>query len=158
ARRVVEMGIDEMSISVDGPNETHDLIRRREGSFKHILDSLTNLQEAQQELGRSNPSVGITCTISALNQHNFSEVLAWLKDSNVIPSREFEYMFYPERGAEKATEQLIPLPVEPKEEDQVLPFYLRNVDVDLFYEQVQKTLAKAKEYKLNAAFQPPITT
>ena len=50
AKRIVEMGVDEMSISVDGPNETHDFIRRREGSFKHILDSLTNLQEAREEL------------------------------------------------------------------------------------------------------------
>ena len=158
ARRIVEMGIDEMSISVDGPNETHDFIRRREGSFKHILDSLTNLEEARQELGRSNPSVGITCTISALNQANFSEVLDWLKDYKVISSIEFEYMFFTERWAEKATEKLIPLPVAPKEEDQVLPFYLRNVDVDVFHDQVQKTIAKAKEYKLNAAFQPPIKT
>src|SRR5262249_14056445 len=158
ARRVVEMGLDEMSISVDGPNETHDFIRRREGSFKHILDSLANLQEAREELGRSNPSVGITCTISALNQQNFSEVLDWLKDYKVISSLEFEYMFYTERWAEKATEKLIPLPAAPKEEDQVLPFYLRNVDVDVFYDQVQQTLAKGKDYKLNVAFQPPITT
>jgi MoaA/NifB/PqqE/SkfB family radical SAM enzyme len=158
AKRLVEMGVDSLSISVDGPNETHDFIRRREGSFKHILDSLTNLAEAQQELGRSNPSVGITCTVSALNQANFSEVLDWLKDFKVISSVEFEYMFYTERWAEKATEKLIPLPVAPKEEDQVLPFYLRDVDVDLFHDQVQRTLAKGKEYKMNVAFQPPLTT
>src|SRR5262245_20785505 len=152
------MGVDSLSISVDGPNETHDLIRRRDGSFKHILESLTNLEEAKAELGRSNPGVGITCTLSSLNQHNFSEILDWLKDYKVISSVEFEYMFYTERWAEEATEKLIPLPVAPKEEDQVLPFYLRDVDVDMFHAEVQKTLAKAKEYKLNAAFQPPITT
>jgi MoaA/NifB/PqqE/SkfB family radical SAM enzyme len=157
ARRLVEMGIDALSISVDGPNETHDIIRRREGSFKHILDSLTNLEEAQAEVGRSTPSVGITCTLSALNQDNFSEVLDWLKDYKVISSIEFEYMFYTERWAEKATEKLIPLPVAPKEEDQVLPFYLRDIDVDVFHDQVQRTLAKGKEYKLNVAFQPPLT-
>ena len=106
AKRIVEMGVDEMSISVDGPNETHDFIRRREGSFKHILDSLTNLQEAREELGRENPGVGITCTISALNQSNFSEVLDALKDYKVITSIEFEYMFFTERWAEKATEKL----------------------------------------------------
>src|SRR5262249_19304007 len=131
AKRLVEMGVDSLSISVDGPNETHDEIRRREGSFKRILHSLKNLEEATAELGKSNPSVGITCTISALNQRNFSEVLDWLKDYKVISSVEFEYMFYTERWAEEATEKLIPLPVAKKEEDQVLPFYLRDVDVDV---------------------------
>jgi MoaA/NifB/PqqE/SkfB family radical SAM enzyme len=158
AKRLVEMGVDSLSISVDGPNETHDVIRRREGSFKHILDSLTNLQEAQAELGKQTPSVGITCTLSSLNQHNFSEVLDWLRDYKVISSVEFEYMFYTERWAEKATEKMIPLPVAPKEEDQVLPFYLRDVDVDMFYDQVQRTVAKGKEYKMNVAFQPPLLT
>ncbi|HEV8439991.1 MAG TPA: radical SAM protein [Methylomirabilota bacterium] len=158
ARRLVEMGIDALSISVDGPNETHDLIRRREGSFKHILESLTNLEEAKAELGRSNPGVGITCTIFALNQRNFSEVLDWLKDYKVISSVEFEYMFFTERWAEEATEKLIPLPVAKKEEDQVLPFYLRDIDVDVFHAEVQRTQAKAKEYKMNVAFQPPLKT
>jgi MoaA/NifB/PqqE/SkfB family radical SAM enzyme len=158
ARRLVQMGVDALSISVDGPNETHDTIRRREGSFKHILESLTNLEEAKAELGKSNPSVGITCTIFALNQGNFSEVLDWLKDYKVISSVEFEYMFYTERWAEEATEKLIPLPVAKKEEDQVLPFYLRDIDVDVFHAQVERTLAKGKEYKMNVAFQPPLKT
>jgi MoaA/NifB/PqqE/SkfB family radical SAM enzyme len=158
ARKLVELGVDALSISVDGPNETHDLIRRREGSFKRILDSLANLHEARAEAGRDRPSVGITCTLSALNQRNFSEVLDWLKDYAVIGSLEFEYMFYTERWAERATERLIPLPVARKEEDQVLPFYLRDVDVDVFHAEVQRTLAKAREYRMNVAFQPPITT
>ena len=158
AKRLVEMGVDALSISVDGPNETHDFIRRREGSFKRILESLVNLEEAKTELGRSNPGVGITCTISALNQGNFGEVLDWLRDYKVISSVEFEYMFYTERWAEEATEKLIPLPVAKKEEDQVLPFYLRDVDVDVFHEQVQRTVAKGKEYKMNVAFQPPLKT
>jgi MoaA/NifB/PqqE/SkfB family radical SAM enzyme len=158
ARRLVEMGIDALSISVDGPNETHDFIRRRDGSFKRILDSLVNLDEAKSELGRSTPGVGITCTVSALNQLNFSEVLDWLKDYRVITSVEFEYMFYTERWAERATEQLIPLPATKKEEDQVLPFYLRDVDVDVFHAEVQRTLAKGKEYRMNVAFQPPLTS
>jgi MoaA/NifB/PqqE/SkfB family radical SAM enzyme len=158
ARRIVELGTDALSISVDGPNETHDFVRRRDGSFKRILESLTNLAEAREELGRSNPGVGITCTISALNQSNFSEVLDWLRDYKVITSVEFEYMFYTEPWAERATEKLIPLPVAHKEENQVLPFYLRDVNVDLFHEQVQATLRKGKEYKMNVAFQPPMTS
>ncbi len=158
ARRLVEMGVDALSISVDGPNETHDVVRRREGSFKRILESLSNLAEARAELGRTTPSVGITCTISALNQSNFSEVLDWLKEYDVITSVEFEYMFYTERWAEKATEKLIPLPVAHKEENQVLPYYLRDVDIDVFHEQVQRTLAKGKEYGMNVAFQPPMTS
>ena len=158
ARKLVELGIDSLSISIDGPNETHDLIRRRDGSFKRILEGLANLQEAKEELGAAHPSVGITCTLSALNQENFSEVLDWLRDYKVISSLEFEYMFYTEQWASDATEKLIPLPVARKEENQVLPFYLRDVNVDVFYEQLQRAEAKAKEYGMNVAFQPPLKT
>jgi len=158
AKRLVELGIDSLSISIDGPNETHDFIRRREGSFKRILEGLANLQEAKEELRAAHPSVGITCTLSALNQGNFSEVVDWLKDYKVISSLEFEYMFYTEQWASEATEKLIPLPVARKEEDQVLPFYLRDIDVDVFYEQVERAKAKARAYGMNVAFQPPLKT
>jgi len=156
ARRLVELGLDALSISVDGPDKTHDLIRRREGSFRRILDALGNLEEARSEAGGLRPAVGITCTLSALNQHNFSEVLDWLRGYRIVTSVEFEYMFYTEPWAAAATEALIPLPVARKEE--VLPFYLRDVDVEAFYDQVQRTRAKAKEYGMNVAFQPPLTT
>ncbi len=158
ARRLVELGVDALSISVDGPDKTHDLIRRRDGSFQRILDALANLEEARQAAGQARPAVGITCTLSALNQHNFSEVLDWLRDYRIVTSVEFEYMFYTEPWAAAATEALIPLPVTRKEEDQVLPFYLRDVEVEVFHEQVQRAQAKAREYGMNVAFQPPLTS
>jgi MoaA/NifB/PqqE/SkfB family radical SAM enzyme len=155
---LVELGVDALSISIDGPDQTHDLIRRRKGSFKRILEGLTNLQEAKSELGRDKPSIGITCTIFALNQHNFGEVLDWLKEFKIVSSVEFEYMFYTEEEASLATQKIIPLPVVRKEEDHLLPFELRNIDVDVFYDQVQRTLAQAREYGMNVAFQPPLKT
>jgi MoaA/NifB/PqqE/SkfB family radical SAM enzyme len=158
ARQLVELGVDALSVSIDGPDETHDFIRRRQGSFKRILAGLANLQEAKAALGREKPSVGITCTIFALNQGNFSQVLDWLKEYKVVSSVEFEYMFYTEEWATEATQKMIPLPVVRKEEDQILPFELRNIDVDVFYAEVQRTQAKAKEYSINAVFQPPLQT
>jgi MoaA/NifB/PqqE/SkfB family radical SAM enzyme len=158
AKRLVELGVDALSVSIDGPDETHDLIRRRKGSFRHILDGLANLQEAKAAQGSAIPSVGITCTIFALNQHNFSEVLDWLKEYSVVSSVDFEYMFYTEPWASEATQKMIPLPVIQKEENQVLPFELRNVDVDVFHNEVQRTRAKAKEYGINVGFQPPLQT
>ena len=158
AKRIVEMGVDEMSISVDGPNETHDFIRRREGSFKHILDSLTNLAggprgAGSRESGRGHHVHHLRAQPVELQRG------ARLRSRTTRSSRRSSSSTCSTRsaGRRRRRKSSFRLPVAPKEEDQVLPFYLRDVDIDIFHAEVQKTLAKAKEYKLNAAFQPPIT-
>ena len=135
----------------------HDEIRRGKGSFRRLLDGIKNVQDAKRELGLKRPKIGITVTISALNQHRYSEVLDWLKDSGV-DTVDFDYMFYttPEHNSE--TEKLIPLPVHHKEEDQDLPMYLRQVDGQVLYEESQKAIRKAEEYGMSIGFGPPLET
>ena len=53
------------------------------------------------------PKIGITVTVSALNQHRYSEVLDWLKDTGV-DTVDFDYMFYTTPEHNRETEALIP--------------------------------------------------
>jgi len=96
-------------------------------------------------------------TISALNQHRYSEVLDWLKDVGV-DTVDFDYMFYTTPDHNRETEALIPLPVERKEEDQNLPMYLRQVNGNTLYEESQKAIRKGEEYGISVGFGPPLKT
>ena len=127
ARQLVSLKPHALSISIDGPDDLHDEIRRGKGSFRRLLEGIRNVQEAKRELGVKRPKIGITVTVSALNQHRYSEVLDWLKDTGV-DTVDFDYMFYTTPEHNEQTEKLIPLPVHHKEEDQDLPMYLRQVD------------------------------
>ncbi len=154
ARRLVEVGVDALSVSVDGPEQKHDEIRRGRGSFRRILEGLSLLKEEKAALGRKKPSVGITVTIFALNQDCFSEVLDAVHPLGVS-SVDFDYMFFTDEEAIRRTREMIPLPVYPKEEDQVLPLELRQVDAEVMYAEVQRARAKAKQYGISIDFGPP---
>jgi radical SAM protein with 4Fe4S-binding SPASM domain len=157
ADRLVELGVDSMSVSIDGPDATHDEIRRGKGSFKRLCEGIRNLSAAKQARGAARPLIGITCTIFALNQHDFSEVIDGVHDLGVT-SVDFEYMFYTTHDAIARTRAMIPLPFRPKEEDQVLSDELRAVDPDVFLAQVKLAEAKGKRYGIPVSFGPPFKT
>lgn len=155
ARRLVGLRPHALSISIDGPDDLHDEIRRGKGSFRRLLEGIRNIQEAKRELGVKRPKIGITVTVSALNQHRYSEVLDWLKGTGV-DTVDFDYMFYTTPEHDRQTEALIPLPVHHKEEDQDLPMYLRQVNGHVLHEESQKAIRKGEEYGIPIGFGPPL--
>ena len=157
ARQLVEWDVDALSISIDGPDQVHDLIRRREGSFRRLMEGLKVLKEEKEKLGKTNPSVGISVTLFALNQDRFSEVVDAVRDLNVS-SVDFDFMFFTDEESIRRTREMIPLPVHPKEEDQVLPDELRNVDVDLMFAEMQAAREKSQRYGVPITFGPAFTT
>jgi radical SAM protein with 4Fe4S-binding SPASM domain len=157
AKALVELGVDSMSVSIDGPGATHDEIRRGPGSFERLAAGIANITAAKRARGATRPYVGITCTIFAKNQHNFSDVIEAVKDLGVT-SVDFEYMFYTTQDAIDRTRKMIPLPYRPKEENQILPDELRKVDPDVFMAQVQRAQAKGDEHNIPVSFGPPFKT
>ncbi len=67
AARLVERGVDEIMVSVDGPREVHDRIRGSEGSFEEIAAGLRALRDARNGNG-GRPEIIVNTTISAGNQ------------------------------------------------------------------------------------------
>ena len=47
AEALVEIGVDELTISVDGPAEVHDAIRGRKGSFAHLYEGIELVNQAK---------------------------------------------------------------------------------------------------------------
>jgi len=68
ARRLVDLGVDAIMVSVDGPQEIHDRIRGMDGSFQRIADGVQALREARNGHGRK-PEIIVNTTISPGNQH-----------------------------------------------------------------------------------------
>jgi radical SAM protein with 4Fe4S-binding SPASM domain len=155
AEKLVDLKVDSMSVSIDGPDATHDEIRRGKGSFKRLSEGIRNITAAKKARDVKRPLVGITCTIFALNQHNFSEVVDAVHDLGVA-SVDYEYMFFATQDQIDRTRAMIPLPYKPKEEDQILPDELRQVDPDVFLAQVEAAKAKGERYGIPVSFGPPL--
>ena len=72
SRRLVELGVDAIMVSVDGPREIHDKIRGMNGSFQKIADGIRAVREARNGDGRK-PEIIVNTTISPGNQEALLE-------------------------------------------------------------------------------------
>ena len=71
SRRLTELGVDAIMVSVDGPREIHDQIRGMQGSFQKIADGVKAVRSARNGNGR--PEIVVNTTISPGNQHALLE-------------------------------------------------------------------------------------
>lgn len=67
AELLVEHGVEIVTVSLDGPAEVHDRIRRQRGSFDRAADGIRALVAARRKRGRPVPVVGLNFTISKDN-------------------------------------------------------------------------------------------
>jgi Fe-coproporphyrin III synthase len=76
AEALVELGIDEITVSIDGPAEIHDRIRGRKNSFARLYEGIEKVNAARDSQARLNPRVRISSTITDLN---FADLRACLE-------------------------------------------------------------------------------
>jgi MoaA/NifB/PqqE/SkfB family radical SAM enzyme len=82
ARELVELGIDTIAVSVDGPQDVHDRIRGREGSFERIAAGVRAVARFRQELSRSLP---VQMAILPITELNIESVGAAIKELSTLP-------------------------------------------------------------------------
>jgi MoaA/NifB/PqqE/SkfB family radical SAM enzyme len=75
AKRLVEMGLDALMVSVDGPREVHDRIRGMPGSFDRIAEGIGAVRAARGGNGRR-PEILVNTTVSPGNQDRLLETAA----------------------------------------------------------------------------------
>lgn len=74
ARQLVEVRLNKIWISLDGPPAVHDALRGVPGTFEKTLQGLKRLVEAKQK-ARSPMLIDLAVTISALNYRHLPELI-----------------------------------------------------------------------------------
>ncbi|MBI4847298.1 MAG: radical SAM protein [Nitrospirae bacterium] len=82
ARKIVEYGLDDLTISLDGPRDVHNKIRCS-NVFDNIMKTVDLIKEQKAALKKSKPDVGFLCTVSALNQDSLCEVVRISREKEV---------------------------------------------------------------------------
>ena len=76
AKSLVEAGLDELNISIDGDRELHDEIRGFPGVFDKIMEGIEEVNQWKRRLSRNKPlMINIQCTI---NRYNYERLEALL--------------------------------------------------------------------------------
>jgi MoaA/NifB/PqqE/SkfB family radical SAM enzyme len=80
ANALVASGLDNLTVSVDGPPSIHDTIRGKSGLFERAIQGIKHVHEARNKAGKIRPLLRITCTITQENQDSFAELGAKASD------------------------------------------------------------------------------
>jgi MoaA/NifB/PqqE/SkfB family radical SAM enzyme len=148
ARDIVEAGLDWLFVSIDGPEDVHDSIRRVPGIFARIESNLAALSAYRERTQRNTPMVTIGCTVSALNQSRLHELVP-IAARWQVPLI-FRPMFFASddhpRPAPEASSQVKP-------ENWMLVDRLRHVDVDRLAAELALVQRLGREYGTTVSVQ-----
>lgn len=82
ARDLVELGIDTIAVSVDGPHDVHDRIRGRDSSFERVAAGVRAVARFRSELSRPFP---VQMAILPITELNIEAVGAAVKELSALP-------------------------------------------------------------------------
>lgn len=75
AEDIVDSGLDELNVSLDGSAELHDQIRGTEGLFDRIMKGLRKINRLKAERHKRKPYINIQCTITPSNYLHLEELI-----------------------------------------------------------------------------------
>ncbi len=80
ARDIVEAGLDEIILSLDGVGEVHDNARGVPGAYDKLRAGAMAIHDFKKEFGKSAPILNVNCTISEVNYKNLGELIDAVED------------------------------------------------------------------------------
>ena len=83
ADELVKRGVQEVTVSVDGPSAVHDRIRGRRHSFARLYEGIERLSAARSRRRRRTPKIQLSFTISDLNANHIVDFLDAVKTLDV---------------------------------------------------------------------------
>ena len=75
AESLIDAGLDELNISLDGPRELHDEIRGMPGLYGKITGGIKKLNSLKRAKGLKRPLLNLQCTITKYNYMKLEQLL-----------------------------------------------------------------------------------
>ena len=158
ATRLVELGVDKITISVDGPERIHNLIRKHPNSFQRLIESVMLIQQEKKRQRSNLPYLAFSNTISATNTKYLSELTEVAGQYGV--NLNFGYLYYVTDKMETQTARILEKILQMdqvKGEDQNVPEALKRIDPHAMEEQIREIRQKERLYGIKANFTPNLT-
>ncbi|MDC0253248.1 radical SAM protein [Bacteriovoracales bacterium] len=96
-------------LSLDGTEETHDIARGREGTWRKMMRTYTLMDQLVKKV--DNIKLDVTSVLSQANEHNIEDLIDFVKNKLDIENHAIMYA----RGAIKDKEKILPAEVKYKE-------------------------------------------
>ncbi len=92
AKKLVDLNVDSVRISVDGPEKTHDEIRGRKGVYRKMIDGVKLLIEEKKKK-KSDMQIGFYYTLNDLNSTECLSTLEALDREDVLRNVFFNFQW-----------------------------------------------------------------
>lgn len=145
AQHLIALSIDRIGISLDGPREIHNRIRQND-VFDSVLQGIDFINLEKKKQKSKTPEITLCCTISKLNQSSLAELVKIAAEKKV-PINYNRCSYTTEEMLLKA-HRLCPTEGV-KNENQNLPAAVKNIDVEILYEELKKIKKNAKSLGVN---------
>ncbi len=76
ANSIIDLGVDEIIFSLDGPREVHDEVRGAKGTFDRASRGLKLIRDIKRKSGTNKPVVSISSTIFEINYKRLDELIS----------------------------------------------------------------------------------
>jgi len=106
AAEMVELMVDGLDISIDGPPEIHDEIRGVPGTFEKVIEGLRLLRECRLRSGQMKPMVKAITTISEINQDKLEETLELIEEIGLFDAVIFNLGWFTTEKIGRATDRI----------------------------------------------------
>ena len=77
---IIDSGLDELNLSLDGGKDLHDHIRGMPGLFDRITQGIKEINLAKEKRGLNKPLINLQCTITRYNYRQLDELLEVTED------------------------------------------------------------------------------
>jgi MoaA/NifB/PqqE/SkfB family radical SAM enzyme len=151
AEKIVDV-IDNLNVSLDGPKEVHNKIRKLD-SFERTISGLKKIDKIKKIKNRKKPYIVIIYTISDLNYSYLSQTIEYLEKLKIqIDTLLFIHqMFIPERVREECINNISK---KFKISDVFLGFkYVpKKIDIEIISKEIERVKKISKNVSFNVSF------
>jgi len=150
AKEIVEAGLDELNVSLDGAKALHNQIRGMPGLFEKITAGLKSINHFKSQKNTSYPLINLQCTISQYN-YKYLEQLIDVADEVNADSLTFHHLIFVNSNIlqrQKFYDSLLECNSSDWEGFNFQP----EIPADILYEKMKKILSG--KYRFNVDFYP----
>lgn len=150
ADKLVQYGLDELNISLDGPEKIHDEIRGIAGMFRKIKMGLDKILQEKERQGKRRPLVNLEFTITRYNLDYMIPMLEVAEELGV-ESLNFHHLIFIEENMYKRHEQDFFSLFQASSEDWkgFLLEGVKDIDISKLSTNIREILSKRYKFSVN---------
>lgn len=153
AKMFVEKNVEHITISLDGPENIHDQIRGKKGTFEKATNGAKLIEKFKKEFKKDLPHLNFGTTISSLNQNHLEDVIEIAKNCG-LDKVTFILTSYNEEGFSEKTKEILKEKEKIKEPGSLekIEKSVSETNPEILKKQREKIKKLSQKYNINVFF------